>query len=50
MCIRDRASGMALTGKVPFAGSFAEFVTGRVYDQIRMEVCYGCLLYTSRCV
>ena len=35
------ASGMALTGKVPFAGSFAEFVTGRVYDQIRMEVCYG---------
>ena len=35
------ASGMALTGKIPFAGSFAEFVTGRVYDQIRMEVCYG---------
>ena len=31
------ASGMALTGLVPFAGSFAEFVTGRVYDQIRME-------------
>ena len=35
------AAGMALTGLVPFAGSFAEFVTGRVYDQIRMEVCYG---------
>ena len=35
------ASGMALAGKIPFAGSFAEFVTGRVYDQIRMEVCYG---------
>ena len=35
------ASGMAITGLVPFAGSFAEFVTGRVYDQVRMEVCYG---------
>ena len=35
------AAGMALTGKVPFLGSFAEFVTGRVYDQIRQEVCYG---------
>ncbi len=35
------AAGMAITGKVPFAGSFAEFITGRVYDQIRMEVCYG---------
>ncbi|MCQ2184579.1 MAG: transketolase family protein [Bacteroidales bacterium] len=35
------AAGMALTGKIPFAGSFAEFVTGRVYDQIRQEVAYG---------
>ena len=35
------AAGMAIGGKVPFAGSFAEFVTGRVYDQVRMEVCYG---------
>ena len=35
------AAGMAIAGKVPFAGSFAEFVTGRVYDQVRMEVCYG---------
>lgn len=35
------AAGMALTGKIPFIGSFAEFVTGRVYDQIRMEVAYG---------
>ena len=26
---------------LPFAGSFAEFVTGRVYDQIRQEVAYG---------
>ena len=35
------AAGLALTGKIPFAGSFAEFVTGRVYDQVRQEVCYG---------
>ena len=35
------AAGMAIAGKIPFAGSFAEFVTGRVYDQVRMEVCYG---------
>jgi len=35
------AAGLALTGKVPFIGSFAEFVTGRVYDQIRQEVGYG---------
>ena len=35
------AAGMAISGKVPFIGSFAEFVTGRVYDQLRMEVCYG---------
>lgn len=35
------AAGLALTGKVPFIGSFAEFVTGRVYDQLRQEVAYG---------
>jgi transketolase len=35
------AAGLALTGKVPFCGSFAEFITGRVYDQIRQEVSYG---------
>lgn len=35
------AAGLAITGKVAFAGSFAEFVTGRVYDQIRQEVSYG---------
>lgn len=35
------AAGIAITGKIPFVGSFAEFVTGRVYDQVRMEVCYG---------
>ena len=35
------AAGLAIAGKIPFAGSFAEFVTGRVYDQIRQEVAYG---------
>lgn len=35
------AAGLAITGKVPFIGSFAEFVTGRVYDQLRQEVAYG---------
>ncbi|HNY62516.1 MAG TPA: transketolase C-terminal domain-containing protein [Bacteroidales bacterium] len=35
------AAGLALSGKIPFAGSFAGFVTGRVYDQIRMVVAYS---------
>ena len=35
------AAGMAIAGKIPFIGSIAEFVTGRVYDQIRQEVSYG---------
>lgn len=35
------AAGLAITGKVPFIGSFAEFVTGRVYDQLRQAVAYG---------
>lgn len=35
------AAGLAVSGKVPFIGSFAEFVTGRVYDQVRQEVGYG---------
>ena len=35
------AAGLALTGKIPFCGSFAEFISGRVYDQIRQEVGYG---------
>lgn len=35
------AAGLAITGKVPFAGSFAEFISGRVYDQVRQEVAYG---------
>lgn len=35
------AAGMAIAGKVPFIGSFAEFVSGRIYDQVRQEICYG---------
>lgn len=35
------AAGLAVSGKIPFAGSFAEFVTGRVYDQVRQAVAYS---------
>lgn len=35
------AAGLSLCGKVPFVGGFAEFVTGRVYDQIRQVLCYS---------
>lgn len=34
------AAGLAAIGKVPFVASFAMFVTGRTYDQIRNSVCY----------
>ena len=34
------ATGLALTGKIPFAAAFAVFITGRAYDQIRSSVCY----------
>lgn len=33
------ALGLSLTGKIPFAASFAMFATGRAYDQIRNSVC-----------
>ncbi|MDT9546240.1 MAG: transketolase family protein [Chlorobium sp.] len=35
------AAGLATTGKIPFAASFAVFATGRVFDQIRQSVCYS---------
>ena len=35
------AAGMAVAGKIPFTGTFAEFSTGRVYDQIRQSVAYS---------
>ncbi|NOZ45827.1 MAG: transketolase family protein [Chlorobi bacterium] len=35
------ASGLSIGGKIPFAGTFANFATGRVYDQIRQVVAYS---------
>ncbi len=35
------AAGLAIGGKIPFTGTFAEFATGRVYDQIRQSVAYS---------
>lgn len=35
------AAGLAVTGYVPFVGTFANFATARVYDQIRQSVCYS---------
>jgi transketolase len=34
------AAGMALKGKIPFVNSFAVFMTGRAFDQIRQSVAY----------
>lgn len=34
------AAGLATCGKIPFVASFAVFITGRVYDQIRASICY----------
>jgi transketolase len=35
------AAGMTIGGKVPFTGTFANFSTGRVYDQIRQSIAYS---------
>lgn len=35
------AAGLALTGKIPFAASYATFSPGRSWDQIRVSVCYS---------
>lgn len=35
------AAGLTIGGKIPFAGTFASFATGRVYDQIRQSVAYS---------
>jgi transketolase len=35
------AAGMAVAGKIPFTGTFANFSTGRVYDQIRQSIAYS---------
>ena len=38
LCI---AAGMTIGGKIPFTGTFANFSTGRVYDQIRQSIAYS---------
>ena len=35
------AAGLAINGKIPFTGTFANFSTGRVYDQIRQSIAYS---------
>ena len=35
------AAGLTIGGKIPFTGTFANFTTGRVYDQIRQSVAYS---------
>ncbi len=35
------AAGLTIGGKIPFAGTFANFATGRVYDQIRQSIAYS---------
>ncbi len=35
------AAGLTIGGKIPFAGTFANFATGRVYDQVRQSIAYS---------
>lgn len=35
------AAGLTIGGKIPFTGTFANFATGRVYDQIRQSIAYS---------
>ena len=35
------ATGLAIAGKIPFTGTFANFSTGRVFDQIRQSIAYS---------
>src|SRR5688572_27881854 len=35
------AAGLSINGKIPFTGTFANFSTGRVYDQIRQSIAYS---------
>src|SRR5688572_18113825 len=35
------AAGLTIGGKIPFASTFANFATGRVYDQIRQSIAYS---------
>src|SRR4030067_851467 len=35
------AAGLALSGKLPFASTFAVFETGRAWEQVRQTICYS---------
>jgi len=35
------AAGLTIGGQIPFAGTFANFATGRVYDQVRQSIAYS---------
>ncbi len=35
------AAGLTIGGKIPFAGTFANFATGRVFDQVRQSIAYS---------
>jgi len=35
------SAGLTIGGKIPFTGTFANFSTGRVYDQIRQSIAYS---------
>ncbi|MGM0503019.1 MAG: transketolase family protein [Bacteroidota bacterium] len=35
------AAGLTIGGKIPFVGTFANFATGRVYDQVRQSIAYS---------
>jgi len=35
------AAGLTIGGKIPYTGTFANFSTGRVYDQIRQSIAYS---------
>ena len=41
------AAGMTIGGKIPFTGTFANFSTSRVYDQIRQSIAYSSINYYS---
>jgi transketolase len=41
------AAGMAASGLITYCNSFAIFLTGRAYDQIRIQVCYPSLSVAS---
>jgi len=40
-CLMDTAAGLAASGKIPFASTFAIFATGRAFEQIRNTIAYS---------